>query len=149
MIHPNFADKSKIQILIDGWVKGYNDTLSCWNGGWVHLTFPSVFDKLPLPLPPPSLLHSVLPRHQCSLIIFQTATSLCVFWERPAYTEERLSELWIDSVHSVCCHYDTDGKKRGHPAPSHPLALHDSEMTKLNSSAGVVPRMSLLPPWGG
>lgn len=58
-------------------VKGWNDMFSClnsWNGGWDDLLFPPqvvIFPSLSFPL-------CAYSHHQCSLIIFQTATSLCM-----------------------------------------------------------------------
>lgn len=74
----------------------------------------------------PSLFHSVLPRHQCSLIIFQTATSLSVCFEKGPHTQRtvclNLKQTKFTSFHDA---------ERGHPTLSHPLAQHDSGMTTL------------------
>lgn len=75
---------------------------------------------------------------------------VCVFFGKGLHTQRTVCLNFGSTRFTLSAVIMTqDGKKRGHPAPSHPLTLHDSEMTKLNSSAGAAPRMSLLPPWGG
>lgn len=79
-------------------------------------------------LPIPLSFHSVLPHQQCSLIIFQTATSLSVCFGKGLHTQR-----------TVCLNLMTKTAERSHPTLSHPLTQHDSGMTTLTPQSELCP----------
>ncbi len=89
----------------------------------------------------PSHFHSVLPRHQCTLIIFQTATSLSVCFGKGLHTQRTVCLNFNQTRFTLLAVIMTDSRK-GSPS----TWLRDDNTY---SSIRVVPRRSLLLLSGG
>lgn len=95
-----------------------------------------------------SLFHSIPSHHKCSLIIFQTATSLCMCFGQGLHTQSRVCLNLGQTRFTLLAVIMTQTVREGDIVTLHPLTLSPSHstwlMTKVTSPRAV-PHRSLLP----